>query len=161
MNKLKRNRKGFSLVELIIVMAILVALVAVLAPQFVKYVQKARNTTVMDAANQALSMVKSEYAMGDLRLSDETAQEATITVRGDEGHIAFEMNNLTYQNKTGDGAATAFEDACGIDRGRDTHSNVAYKITLTRIGTDDNISEAIECGIDVEMEKLPEGALET
>lgn len=38
----KMNNKGFSLVELIIVIAIMAVLVGVLAPQFLKYVESSR-----------------------------------------------------------------------------------------------------------------------
>ena len=38
----KMNNKGFSLVELIIVIAIMVILIGVLAPQYIKYVEKSR-----------------------------------------------------------------------------------------------------------------------
>ena len=38
----KMNNKGFSLVELIIVIAIMAVLIAVLAPQYLKYVEKSR-----------------------------------------------------------------------------------------------------------------------
>ncbi|MCM1143504.1 MAG: prepilin-type N-terminal cleavage/methylation domain-containing protein, partial [Lachnoclostridium sp.] len=38
--KKEMNNKGFSLVELIIVIAIMVILVAVLAPQYLRYVEK-------------------------------------------------------------------------------------------------------------------------
>lgn len=38
----KTNNKGFSLVELIIVIAIMAILVGVLAPQYLKYVEKSR-----------------------------------------------------------------------------------------------------------------------
>lgn len=40
----KRNNKGFSLVELIVVIAIMAVLVAVLAPQFTKYVDRSRQS---------------------------------------------------------------------------------------------------------------------
>ena len=38
----KLNNKGFSLVELIIVIAIMAVLIAVLAPQFLRYVERSR-----------------------------------------------------------------------------------------------------------------------
>lgn len=38
----KTNNKGFSLVELIIVIAIMAVLIAVLAPQFIRYVERSR-----------------------------------------------------------------------------------------------------------------------
>ncbi len=48
----KINNKGFSLVELIIVIAIMAILVGVLAPQFVKYVEQSRRgKDVQNAAN--------------------------------------------------------------------------------------------------------------
>lgn len=42
MKKQKRNNKGFSMVELIIVIAIMAVLTAVTAPQYLKYVEKSR-----------------------------------------------------------------------------------------------------------------------
>ncbi len=52
---MKKNNKGFSLVELIIVIAIMAVLMAVLAPQFLRYVERSRlqsdNTTLGEIAN--------------------------------------------------------------------------------------------------------------
>lgn len=39
---MKKDNKGFSLVELIIVVAIMAILIAILAPQYIKYVEKSR-----------------------------------------------------------------------------------------------------------------------
>ncbi len=41
---MRKNNKGFSLVELIIVIAIMAVLIAILAPQFIKHVERSRET---------------------------------------------------------------------------------------------------------------------
>ncbi len=54
----KTNNKGFSLVELIIVVAIMAVLVGVLAPQYIKYLDKSKASAdkqVADALYQALT----------------------------------------------------------------------------------------------------------
>ncbi len=54
----KMNNKGFSLVELIIVIAIMAILIAVLAPQFLRYVEKSRLQSDNSALGEVANAVK-------------------------------------------------------------------------------------------------------
>ncbi len=54
----KTNNKGFSLVELIVVIAIMAVLIVVLAPQFTKYVERSRNSTDMQNATAIVTAVQ-------------------------------------------------------------------------------------------------------
>ena len=54
----KKNNKGFTLVELVIVVAILAILVGLLAPQYTKYVEKSRKSADVDNMNEMVKAVQ-------------------------------------------------------------------------------------------------------
>ena len=65
----KRSKLGFSLVELIVVVAIMAVLVAVLAPSLLAYVERTRaqkDTSAMDELTNAVLL-----AMSDMDVYDE------------------------------------------------------------------------------------------
>ena len=70
MKKMKKNDKGFSLVELIIVIAIMAVLVGVLAPQFIKYVEQSRRGTDIQNAAQIQTAILADMADGKITASD-------------------------------------------------------------------------------------------
>lgn len=76
----KRNEnanKGFSLVELIVVIAIMAVLIGVLAPQFLRYVEKSR----LQKDNSAISEIANamKVAMADETINNNTADGTTIS----------------------------------------------------------------------------------
>lgn len=73
----KLNNKGFSLVEIIIVIAIMAILAGALAPQLIKYIDKSRKSTdvqiaqtIATAVNAALAEESSYNVANSTKLSD-------------------------------------------------------------------------------------------
>lgn len=62
---MKKNNKGFSLVELIIVIAIMAVLVGILAPQFLKFVHNSRISTDIQNADEMATAINVAIADGN------------------------------------------------------------------------------------------------
>lgn len=99
MRKERMNDKGFSLVELIIVIAIMAILIVVLAPQYLKYVERSRNSTDLQNATTMKTAVETYAA---------DPQAATSFAKGDE----FDIEILSTGGSVDAGAADdALKDA--------------------------------------------------
>lgn len=61
---LKKNNKGFTLVELIIVIAIIAVLAAVVAPQYIKYIERSRQATDANTMSEIAHAAEVAY-VGD------------------------------------------------------------------------------------------------
>jgi len=62
---MKKTNKGFSLVELIIVIAIMAILIGVLAPQYIKYVEKSRLSADKDSCESLKTAIQTAVSDED------------------------------------------------------------------------------------------------
>ncbi len=80
--KKEMNNKGFSLVELIIVIAIMVILIAVLAPQYLKYVEKSRVSSDQNTVVEYINAMQTVASDPDISLSDTETYTVSLTSTG-------------------------------------------------------------------------------
>ena len=123
MKKEKMNNKGFSLVELIIVIAIMAILIVVLAPQYLKYVERSRNSTDVSNATEIVTALQVYAADPDAKVSIPT------TV----GSIAIGTADVTI---TDEFAATALVEA-GLATGTLTDGKCSSATVSTRCQSKD------------------------
>ena len=85
MRKERMNNKGFSLVELIIVIAIMAILAAALAPQLMKYIEKSRVSTDASTCSSIESCVNAALA------DEEAYKQVAAKASGAAGTHDFEF----------------------------------------------------------------------
>ena len=122
MKKFRKNNKGFTLVELIIVIAIIAVLSAVIAPQYLRYVEKSKVSADKDTA-AAIEQVVNVLVADGIATADE--DYVIWTVSGDDAGLSG-AGATEVEKITGDIGAAVSASA----------QNVTFKV---EIDTDNNV----------------------
>ena len=110
--KIKENKKGFTLVELIVVLVILAILAALLVPALTGYIDRAKKKSIIAETRQcvmaAQTLIDEKYAKQDVgttitagRVTGETATVSSddiknlAEVKGEVGTITLSSNKIT------------------------------------------------------------------
>lgn len=96
----KEKNKGFSLIELIIVIAIMAVLVAIIAPNLTKYLGNSKEQTDKKNLDEVHSQVLN-------CISDAVTQTPEVAVMASEGGGATATYKLAYNASTGKATASA------------------------------------------------------
>lgn len=136
---MKKNNKGFTLVELIVVLVILAILAAILVPALLGYIDKARNSQYEEEAHSILTAVQAnateQYAKGASAATDVSsittyvnaivtptnvssgaitygfADKASATTSAHSAYTVKKITGLTFKSQKGD------DVVCDIDQG--------------------------------------------
>lgn len=92
---MKKDNKGFSLVELIIVIAIMAVLVGVLAPQFIKYVEQSRRSRDIQTAQEIREAVLADIADGSLTGSGSVTNFTTLSTVSEAPQVSGHVSGAT------------------------------------------------------------------
>ena len=127
----KLNNKGFSLVELIIVIAIMAVLIGVLAPQFLRYVERSRFQKDNTAVEELRKSI--EIALGNEDIATQVGTAISGAGAGANVTVAFDNTGLIVASTP---AATLLDTEIQAAIGGNTldFSSNAYTTTTATMG---------------------------
>jgi type IV pilus assembly protein PilA len=151
--KVKGNNKGFSLVELIVVMAIMAILAVTLAPRLTHYIDKARQASDREVVNAVYTAVKytllDEDIYNNVVKGTDTASTASAGLTGTNDQLfdydsAFDLLSTLYTGS--DGKYTKLAVTGATDKFYDEITSVvgdSFDLKSTLVGANTELTVTI------------------
>ena len=147
----KKKNKGFSLIELIVVVAIMAVLVGVLAPTYLKYVDKTRVQKDVSAVGEVVQAIKVAAADEDVNTALKTKKEYTISTTAatldtdndatNDDALTKELKNIIGKVEITSNAITSVKISAELD----ASGNVKIVVTPTlKDATDTELKNDLE-----------------
>ena len=129
---MKKSNKGFSLVELIIVIAIMAILVGIMAPQLIKYIEKSKVTADLEMLNAIYAATDPDVVQDAASMAEIDAIAATPTKIED-----IDLTTMFAKEALDSLGWTDFSQSNYIDRLKSVHTG-ASTIYVQYKGSVDN-----------------------
>jgi prepilin-type N-terminal cleavage/methylation domain-containing protein len=98
LQKLRSNKEGFTLIELMIVIAIIGILAAIAIPNFIAYRNKAYCSAVESDAQAIMAALADYYSIpGNNTVPDDPADIGITMSAGNSGEISGSINNIVVE----------------------------------------------------------------
>ena len=131
---MKKNNKGFTLAELLIVVAIIAVLVAIAIPVFTSQLEKSREATDISNIRSAYAEAMAEY----LSSGADDAYYSEVSLKQQVDGWQNKENNTLYTRINGKEEPVTIDDSI-VGKGKTVYVNVAadgtVTVTATPVGT--------------------------
>ena len=111
--KIWKNRKGFTLIELMIVVAILAILAVVAVPAFIKYMRRAKTTEAIDEIDKLYKASSTYYATPQVEKG--TGKKIDCQFPTTVGAMTPDTSAKACCGNNGGGLDTDKDDRCDVD----------------------------------------------
>lgn len=119
---LKKRKKGFTLIELVVVISIILIFAGFLIPKFAGYQTRAKDTKAINTAKQIQSAALSSYSEMDGKFIAASVDSAVLELTGAEGAVSEYDNGILTVTFASDGESykVSITEASGtftVDKG--------------------------------------------
>ena len=105
----RTNRKGFTLIEMLVVIAIIAILAAALTPSFTGYIKESRKVAVINQAKNVVTAYESVNAKTTSNISKDQSVSSFISSYGGDLITAKDLKNIDISNITVDDCFKAID----------------------------------------------------